>query len=115
MKRRDFLDRLALGGAGLSVLWASACGDDDGGGGGSDAGACNAQPEILDNHGHTLDVPDADVRSGAGATYMVSGGTHTHSVTITATLFRQLQSTGSVMVGTEGGVDHEHAIRVTCA
>jgi len=116
MKRREAIQHIAVGAAGAGGLWAAACGDDDGGGGGgTDAGACNTMVEIMDNHGHVLRVPDRDVRSGTGATYTTTGGDHTHTITITMIAFRDLQRDGAIMAGTEGGADHEHPIRITCA
>ncbi|HEY5923030.1 MAG TPA: hypothetical protein VIV11_15225 [Kofleriaceae bacterium] len=116
MTRKEFLAAL---GAGAAVL--AGCGGDDGGG--SDGAitrncAVNGTTVTIDaNHGHVLAVLAADVSAGATKTYTMTGGDHTHMVTVTAANFATLQSNanGSVQVTSTNVGAHMHTVTIICA
>lgn len=133
--RRKFLHTSLLLGAGTALL--SACGDDDGmvmadsGPAGSDSGPAMdsgsatdsgssgcATPDgvIGSNHGHTVEVPAADIAAGADVTYDIQGTSgHEHSVTVTAADFAMLAAGTAVTVESSNGAGHTHSVTISCA
>lgn len=91
-----------------------------GGGGGSDAGrdsggSTSCGGIVQDNHGHSISVPRADVMAGTDRTYTLSGGTHTHTLTLTAAHFSLLMSGGMVIATTSLDAGHSHSVEVRCS
>jgi hypothetical protein len=111
--RREFLQVTTGLGAGWVLL--IGCGDDGGGSTGTDAGSCAASATIGSNHGHTINVSQADVDAAVDKTYDIAGTAgHNHTVTVTATGFRQVRDTGSFSVESSTDAGHEHLITITC-
>lgn len=69
---------------------------------------------VQDNHGHVFSVPRADVMAGTERTYMLTGGTHTHSLTLTAAHFTLLADGGMVIATTSLDAGHMHSVEVRC-
>lgn len=118
--RRTFLQQMALAGAGVSALWAAACGDDDGGGG-TDAGGgeggstCSPNATIGENHGHSISVPSADVLAGVARSYDIQGTSmHPHTVEVTAAQFAELASGTTVTVTSSTDAAHTHSVVIMC-
>jgi hypothetical protein len=110
--RREFvLIVLGVGGA----LALDACGDD---GGGDASAGCRPNVNFSSNHGHTLNIPAADVAAGTTQTYDITGSAdHGHTVTVSGVLFSQLQAGDTVMVGStasDTGDGHNHDIALRC-
>ena len=118
MNRRDFLGQsLATPLAGLAVL-AAACGD-DGNGSTLDAGPPSCLQHgttvvIAANHGHMLQVAIADIQAGVDKTYELTGGDHSHMVTITALQFGMLSGDQPISVRSTVEASHTHPITIGC-
>lgn len=70
--------------------------------------------EISMNHGHSLEIPMADVEAGVEQTYDASGDSgHCHEVTLTAEDFATLRAGGAVTKYSCNGGDHEYVL--SCA
>jgi hypothetical protein len=113
--RRKFLDTVVVGAAGVTVL--VACGDDDGSGSDGGSSSCTPDPTIASNHGHDVSVPAAHVTAGTERTYSIQGtSSHDHMITVTASMFADLQNGMNVTVGsTTGGADgHNHQVTLRC-
>lgn len=117
--RREFLSGL-MHGALVPVaigLSASACGDGGSGEPGGDAGVlCSSTGvSISSNHGHTLEVPLADVAAGTEKTYtLTDNGSHEHTVVVTAAQFAQLASGTEVTARSDVFGAHSHGVTITC-
>jgi len=112
--RRQFLELLVAIGTGAGVVSYGCGGGDDG-----DASlGCSPNPNFGSNHGHTLNIPAADVAAGTPQTYDITGSAdHGHTVTVSAALFTQLQRGDTVMVGSTAsatGDGHNHDIALRC-
>jgi len=67
------------------------------------------------NHGHTLDIPAADIAAGTPRSYDITGGAdHSHSVSVTAAEMATLAGNGSIQVMSTTGGGHAHTIDVRC-
>lgn len=85
-----------------------------GGSGGGAGPACSS--EIGLNHGHVIEVSQADIDAGVDKTYDIMGSSvHTHTVTVTAADFTTLAANGSVTITSSEGSAHTHDVTVTCA
>jgi len=84
-----------------------------------DAGgdACaSVSSEIASNHGHTLEVPLADVTAGDARSYDIQGTSgHTHTVDVSADDFATLLADGSVMIDSSLDSAHTHTVTIVCA
>jgi hypothetical protein len=70
---------------------------------------------ISSNHGHTLEIPMADVAAGTARTYDITGdGGHAHSVMITADQMAMLAANTAVTVTSSAGGGHTHTVNVSC-
>ena len=70
--------------------------------------------DVSQNHGHTLEIPVADIVAGVEKQYVTGGTTgHCHVVTLTAADFATLQSGGEVRVVSCNNTEHEYAL--SCA
>ncbi len=70
--------------------------------------------DVSQNHGHTLEIPVADIVAGVEKTYVTGGTTgHCHVVTLTAADFAMLQAGGEVRVVSCNNTEHEYAL--SCA
>ena len=112
MKRRDFLEGLAISVTMVSTgALLSACDDDDGGGN-SDAGTCNvsgASGFTASPHRHELSLSASQITDGAEITLTsTSGSGHSHQVTLTSSDLATLASSCSVTVRTTD-VGHIHS------
>jgi hypothetical protein len=118
MTRKQFLGAM-VGAAGAAVL--AACGGDDGGGGGGDDAAtrsCTMNGTTVNigaNHDHVVTVPKEDVIAGTEQTYTLTGGGHTHMITLTAAHFTMLQNNETVSVSSTSSGAHTHSVSVQCA
>lgn len=112
--RKLFLRQM---GGGCLTLVLAGCG-----GGGDDAnqpqpsGACS-KFVFTGNHGHTLEIPAADLNSLTDKTYSVQGSaTHDHPFTLTAANLARLKAGQAIVVVTTGVVEaHSHDVSGTCA
>lgn len=67
------------------------------------------------NHGHTLDIPAADITAGTMRSYDITGGAdHSHTVTISAADMATLAGNGSIQVMSSIGASHSHTIDIRC-
>ena len=70
---------------------------------------------IANNHGHVLVVSKAEVVAGVEKIYDIMGTAgHTHSVTVTAAMFTQLQG-GTTQMTVSSTTTHSHPITIVCA
>lgn len=118
MKRKTFIEKTSAALLiGIPAISFWGCGDDDDDDNNqADCGANGADSTITENHGHTLEVPAADVNAGVEKTYNIRGtGDHDHMVTITAAQFTQLQGNNNVTVVSTLDDDHTHDVTVMCA
>jgi hypothetical protein len=97
MDRRTFIKSVGLVSTWLGIsVFLQACGDDDpvtpDTGNGDIAGSISA------NHGHSVVITAAQITAGNAVTLTLSGGGHTHSVSLTA------QEVGDIGAGTR--VEH---------
>ena len=97
-------------------------GTDSGTDTGTDApvSACSANGAkhsvITSNHGHALLIPAADFVTPAAGTYDIKGGgTHAHSLALTAAQLTSLMNGTSVTVTSGIGNGHTHDVTVICA
>lgn len=113
LTRKEFLVSLGTL-AGGAVL--AACGD-DGTMGPPNCSANGTTVDISANHGHVLVVSKADVLGRAEKTYDIRGtAAHTHSVTISAAQFQELELNMTAATAVTTVVDaHTHTIVVMCA
>ena len=127
LTRKDFLRMTGLG-VGTGLLALTRCSSSDtaaapppGTGGGTPGGGqCDADGvkdgAISGNHGHVLSVPAADVQAGVQKDYGIMGtATHSHTVTLTADMFAQLQHDQSIMVTSTTDSGHSHVVTAVCA
>jgi hypothetical protein len=67
------------------------------------------------NHGHTANVPLADVMAGTEKTYNIQGGSgHPHTITVTAAMFTMLKAGTPVVVASSLDAGHTHNVTITC-
>jgi hypothetical protein len=124
--RKVFLGQLASGGLGLVL---AGCG------GGGDAAPspapapaptpapapppatlCTPSGAISANHGHTLNIPSADLNSTTAKTYSILGSAgHDHTIALSAAQFAQLKNKQMVIVSSSTDGGHAHTVTVTCA
>ena len=121
LTRKQFVRLL---GSSVAVLAASGCG---GGGDGyspsppaptppAPAGACSSSGGMISgNHGHSVNVPAADLDSATPMTYSIQGtATHDHTITLSVSELQTLKSTKSITVASSIGASHDHQVQVTC-
>ena len=125
MTRKGFLGAVT---GGTVLLLLQACG---GGGDDSSAPSSPATPTpaptpagtecassgaaISGNHGHALEIPEADLDSTANMTYSIQGTTgHDHTVTFTPAQLQSLKAGQAVTVASSAAFQHEHNVTVTC-
>lgn len=116
MTRKQFLQTVGVGVGAVGVAAIAGCGD-DGGGTTIDAApnVCTSpSTSIGSNHGHTISVTLADVEAAANKTYDVSGGGHTHSLTITAQQFGQIKDGRTLNITSTSANGHSHIVTVMC-
>lgn len=80
------------------------------------ASACEGMvvAAISNNHGHTLEIPLADIEAGIEVTYDASGDSgHCHEVILTAEDFATLRDGGVVTKYSCNGGDHQYVL--SCA
>lgn len=105
----------ADGGGGSGGAPAGGGGAGEGGtGGGTPQEAC--AETIAGNHGHVLEVSQADIDAAQNKTYDIKGSSlHSHSVTITAANFTTLAGGGQIVVTSTSANAHTHDVTVVCA
>ena len=125
MERKEFFKR--LGGMALLTLPAAyvvSCSgsDDSDGGNNNNNNAPNCLENgaragtIVNNHGHSLIVPRADVEAGVEKTYNIQGtSSHSHLITVTAANFQTLSNNQQVVVGSTNDNNHTHSVTLICA
>lgn len=118
MTRKEFLGAAA---GGTLLLLLDACGGGgDGYGGGttpSMLGQCGATgAAIAGNHGHTLNIPVADLDSPVAMSYSIAGTAgHDHSVSFTPAQLKLLKSGQSVVVTSTNTSLHQHDVTPSCS
>lgn len=119
--RREFLSGIMHGALVPVVvgLGSSACsdgstpGDSLRDGGPTECSSIGAR--VTFNHGHTIEVPLADVEAGNSKTYtVVSNGSHSHTVLVTAEQFAALATGTMVTATTSLNSGHMHGVEITC-
>jgi len=125
MTRKGFLGAVT---GGTVLLLLQACG---GGGDDSSAPASPTTPApapapagtecsssgaaISGNHGHVLEIPEADLDSTANRTYSIQGTSgHDHTVTFTPAQLQSLKAGQAVTVASSATSQHDHNVTVTC-
>ncbi|MFW2388677.1 MAG: hypothetical protein ACN4G0_10095 [Polyangiales bacterium] len=90
-----------------------------GGGAGGDGGAGGGQDRCTvggqgpsDTHGHEIEIPQADIDDPQDREYSSTGGTHPHTVAVTAAQYAELAANGSVTVTSND--THAHTWVLTC-
>ena len=93
---------------------SSGGGDSSSSSTGGEASACSEDilsAEISNNHGHTLEIPLADIDAGVETTYDATGDSgHCHEVVLTADDFATLRAGGTVIKFSCNGGDHEYVL-----
>jgi hypothetical protein len=128
MTRKGFLGAVT-GGTVLLLLQACGGGDDDSStpsspaapapapappAAGSECGSSGAA--VSGNHGHALEIPEADLDSTVNMTYSIQGTSgHDHTVTFTPAQLQLLKAGQAVTVTSSATFQHEHNVTVTCA
>ncbi len=93
--------------------------------GGGDADPIDASPPsctdngarsiIPYNHGHTLEIPAADIAAGTERSYDITGGAdHSHTVTLGDAEMATLATNAGVQVMSSVGGGHSHTIDLRC-
>lgn len=129
MNRRSFLKSSMGVAAGLALVGCGSGGggyDGGGGGGGGNGGATtggnclsngtNTTVSVAHTPNHSVTVPASDILAGAQKTYTLTdaGSGHTHTITVTAADFVNLQNNqGVVLTSTSTG--HSHSVTINCA
>lgn len=127
LDRKEFL-RTALAMAGLGFVGSriAGCGGDAtsdpsgaAGSGGGNTNACEADAPvetIATNHGHVLEVSQADVAAGTLKMYSIMGtSAHDHTVTVSPGNFTTLRAGNTVQLTSSSGSGHTHGITIVCA
>jgi hypothetical protein len=65
-----------------------------------------------ESHGHNLMIPQADIASPADRTYTSSGGTHNHTVSVTAAELTTLRDTCTVTVSSNDTHPHTWILEI---
>ena len=78
--------------------------------------ACNSTTATIGtNHGHTANVPAADVNAGVQKSYDIKGSSgHPHTITVTAAMFAMLKAGTPVTVTSTNDANHTHTVTITC-
>ena len=115
LTRKLFLRQM---GGGCMTLVLAGCG-----GGGSDGkvtppptSTCN-NFVFSGNHGHALEIPDADLNSLTDKSYSIQGtASHDHPFTLTAANLARLKAGQTILVVTTGiALEHSHDVSGSCA
>ena len=71
---------------------------------------------ITGNHGHSVQIPPADVNSTTSMTYNIQGSaTHNHTITINPAQFVVLRTAGNTVIVTSTDTQgHVHDVTVSC-
>jgi hypothetical protein len=87
--------------------------DDSSGGGGDCSGG--ADGVISGNHGHSANVPAADITGAAAHDYDIMGtATHTHTISVSAAQMASLAGGDGVMVTSTMTAGHTHDVTLSC-
>ncbi len=108
-KRSLFRGSVGLCAAGVLTAACGGGDDDDTSGG----GACKTQ--IAANHGHSLSISGADKMAGAAKDYDIKGSAdHSHTVSLGADDFADLNGGTVVVVQSSTNAGHSHDVTITC-
>ncbi len=108
MKRREFLVRVAIGGATMPLIFRQlGCSDDGGTGPDTTAETFSSLPDGT-GHSHTIIIPDADIAGGGDHTYTASNVGHTHEVQLSADEIDRLSLGCSVTKESSENAGHRH-------
>lgn len=115
MKRRDFLrNSVFIPALGITLAYSlSSCSSDDsteGTTGTDPAGTCTSTSISVDLHTHSVEQPD--LTSTADVT-LAMGGSHTHTVMLTAADLANLSMCGTVKNTSEEDGSHLHQVTFT--
>jgi hypothetical protein len=116
MNRREFLTRvgtLTLAGTTFAVM--VACGDDgdDGVGPGTGGPTDAINVNIAANHGHALSLNQSDLTAAMTVALTLTGGTHSHSLDLTAAEVDQLLASNAVTKVSGSTAAHTHSVTLT--
>jgi ABC-type phosphate transport system substrate-binding protein len=84
---------------------------------GTDAPAgVTCRSSIMQNHGHAITIPLADLDSSTAKTYSIKGtADHDHQITLDPNDLAELKSKVSVKkTSTTGGQSHDHDVAILC-
>lgn len=70
--------------------------------------------EISGNHGHSLNVPAAQVKAGVGGAYTLTGGDHQHTIMLTDADMKKLAQDEPVVTRATSIQGHTHEVHVSC-
>ena len=123
ISRKAFLQNGLLAAAGLLAFSSFGCGGSNGsdtGSGGQPGSApdctTGVNADIQLNHGHVLTVSPDDVAAAVDKSYDIQGtALHTHTVTVTAADFAELEKGNTLTLTTSVGATHTHTVTVQCA
>lgn len=108
MDRRDFLRNAGLVTTWLGIsVFLQACSDDSNPGtpsGGDVSGTISA------NHGHAVTITGAQVRAGNAVDLTLTGGAHTHVVSLTAPQVTSIGAGTQVSVTSTSTSAHTHLV-----
>jgi len=124
VSRKDFLQSIAGLGAGAFVITVlPGCSDEEGDPLAEEEAedhldlatvSCTPNALISDNHGHSVTVFRSHVTEGEERQYSIQGSsTHRHFITVTASMFAQLQA-GMPVTVRSGGTSHTHDVTLAC-
>jgi len=71
---------------------------------------------VSSNHGHSINVPKADVESGVEKQYSIQGSaSHNHLITVSESDFASLKINQQIQVTSTSGSGHIHSVTISCA
>jgi len=125
MDRREFIVGSAVATATIGLLTCVGCGDDDSNDGEDaatqtstatdttttgDSTAPGLSASIAANHGHTLLIGAEALESTSDTEYTITGGSHTHKVTVSTANFASLKAGETVKLTSTKDNAHAHSI-----
>jgi hypothetical protein len=110
MDRRSFLAQagMALAWAGIAINITGCGGEDDNPG--SPGGSGDVSGSIGTNHGHSVRVTEVQLLDGGAVQLTMSGGGHSHTVSLSADQVMGIADGMQVLVTSSSNSGHSHTV-----